>query len=54
MRPWAFRAGARREDQDIDGLSGEVLYPGLGRSLSAMHNKEVRAYAARAYNDWIL
>jgi uncharacterized protein len=54
MRAGAFLADARLEDQDIDGLSGEVLYPGLGRSLHAMHNQEVRAYAARAYNDWIL
>ena len=30
MRPGAFLADARLEDQDIDGLSGEVLYPAWG------------------------
>jgi predicted TIM-barrel fold metal-dependent hydrolase len=53
MRPGSFEPQARLGDMDMDGVDAEVLYPGIARALDTFHDAEVRAYCARAYNDWL-
>ena len=53
MRRGSFDPVARLEDMDVDGVDAEVLYPGIGRALQQCATAEVRAFCARAYNDWI-
>jgi ribosomal protein L24E len=42
----------RLKDQDIDGVSGEVIYPGVGLTLVAPDAEYLYA-CCRAYNDWL-
>lgn len=45
--------GARRgEDQDVDGLAAEVLYPGFF-SMFSLKNVELVTALQRNYNDWL-
>lgn len=52
LRP-GLRDGARRaEDQDIDGLAAEVLYPGYF-SMFSLRDVELLVALQRNYNDWL-
>jgi predicted TIM-barrel fold metal-dependent hydrolase len=42
----------RVKDQDLDGVSGEVLYGILG-AVSRLDDPEVAAVVVRIYNDWL-
>jgi predicted TIM-barrel fold metal-dependent hydrolase len=53
VRPSAWDPVLRIEDQDRDGVAGEVLYPSLGMRLFQMEDGELRAASFRAYNDWL-
>src|SRR6266446_6100825 len=53
VRPSAWDPVARIEDQDRDGVVGEVLYPSLAMRLFQMEDGELRAASFRAYNDWL-
>jgi predicted TIM-barrel fold metal-dependent hydrolase len=53
VRPSAWDPDLRIEDQDRDGVSGEVLYPSLAMRLFQMEDGELRAACFRAYNDWL-
>ena len=53
VRPSAWDPVARIEDQDRDGVGGEVLYPSLAMRLFQMEDGELRAASFRAYNDWL-
>ena len=48
-----IRDGARRgEDQDIDGVAAEFLYPGFF-GMFAFQNTELLVACQRNYNDWL-
>jgi predicted TIM-barrel fold metal-dependent hydrolase len=53
MRPGSFDPTARLEDMNIDSVSAEVLYPGIGRLLSRVIDEDTRLFCAEAYNNWI-
>ncbi len=53
VRPSGWDPAARLEDQDRDGVSGEVLYTSLGMALYGLKDGELRAASFRAYNDWL-
>lgn len=52
MRPGLTDGARRGEDQDLDGLSAEVLYPGYF-SMFSMKNVELQVALQRNYNDWM-
>jgi len=43
---------ARREDQDIDGVGAEFLYPGFF-GLFSLENTELLVACQKNYNDWL-
>lgn len=43
---------ARLKDQDIDGVSAEVIYTSVGMFLYDLEDGEFRDACFRAYNDW--
>src|SRR5260370_7826785 len=51
VRPSAWDPVARIEDQDRDGVVGEVLYPSLGMRLFQMEDGELRAASFPPYHD---
>lgn len=53
IRPSAWDPVERLEDQDADGVAGEVLYTSLGMGLYGLKDGELRAACFRAYNDWL-
>ena len=55
-RPSGWDPAARLEDQALDGIDAEVLYPTLGMKLFAMENGdggELQRACFRAYNAWL-
>ena len=52
-RPGSWEPNARLEDQDLDGVSGEVIYPGLGLHIVRAPDAEYIYACCRAYNDWL-
>lgn len=53
-----IRAGAwspvdRLRDQDLDGVSAEVLYPSLAMRMFSLPDPALQTACFRAYNDWI-
>lgn len=53
VRAGGWDPKARLEDQEIDGVDAEVIYPTLGMGLYVMPDPELKAAALRAYNDWL-
>ena len=53
-RAGAWDPDARLADQDIDGVSGEVIYPTLGLFLGNADDADYAYAAIRAYNDALL
>ncbi len=51
-RPGGWDPVERIKDMDLDGVDGEVLYPGLGMYLYAIPDHALQQDAFRAYNDW--
>jgi predicted TIM-barrel fold metal-dependent hydrolase len=51
VRPGAWDGSARPADQDLDGISAEVLYGGGPPAASA--DLEFQVALFRAYNDWL-
>ena len=51
-RPGGWDPAERVKDMDLDGVDGEVLYPGLGMYLYAVPDHSLQRDAFRAYNDW--
>lgn len=54
----SIRAGchdpdARMQDQDIDGVAGELIYPGLGLFMALAPDPAYQLAACRVYNDWL-
>ena len=52
MRPGLTDGARRGEDQDVDGLAAEVLYPGYF-SMFAFRDIELLVALQRKYNDWM-
>jgi predicted TIM-barrel fold metal-dependent hydrolase len=52
-RPSGWDPVARLEDQDVDGVSAEVLYSTLGMRLFRMTDAVLQRAFFRVYNDWL-
>jgi predicted TIM-barrel fold metal-dependent hydrolase len=53
LRPGGYDAVERLKDQDIDGVSAEVLYPTYAMGLYAVPDAALQEAAFDAYNDWL-
>jgi len=54
LRPGGYDPHARLKDQDIDGVSGEVLYATYAMNLYVMPDGELQEAAFNAYNEWLV
>lgn len=54
LRPGGYDPVERLKDQDIDGVSAEVLYPTYAMGLYAVQDAELQEAAFDAYNDWLV
>jgi predicted TIM-barrel fold metal-dependent hydrolase len=52
-RPSGWDPAERLKDQDVDGVSAEVIYTTLGMSLFGLDDVELQQACFRAYNDWV-
>ena len=52
MRPGLVDGAHRHEDQDVDGLAAEFLYPGFF-DMFGLANTELLVALQRNYNDWL-
>src|SRR5690349_6976437 len=52
-RPSGWDPVERLKDQDLDGVSAEVLYASLGIALLGMTETELQQACLRVYNDWL-
>jgi predicted TIM-barrel fold metal-dependent hydrolase len=52
-RPGSWDPSKRLKDQDLDGVSGEVIYPGIGLHIVRAPDAEYIYASCRAYNDWL-
>ena len=52
MRPGLTDGSRRGEDQDLDGIAAEVLYPGYF-AMFGLRNVELLIALQRNYNDWL-
>ena len=52
MRPGLTDGARRPDDQDLDGVSAEVLYPGWFPMFS-LKNLDLLVALQRNYNDWM-
>ncbi len=52
-RPSGWDPVERLKDQDLDGVSAEVLYASLGIALLSMTDTELQQACMRVYNDWL-
>jgi predicted TIM-barrel fold metal-dependent hydrolase len=53
IRPGCYDPDARMQDQDIDGVAGELIYPGLGLFMALAPDADYQLAACRVYNDWL-
>ena len=54
LRPGGYDPVARLKDQDIDGVSGEVLYATYAMQLYVMPDAALQEAAFNAYNEWLV
>ncbi len=52
-RPGGWEIGARLADQDVDGISAEVLYPSIAMALTRVPDVPYQLACVRAYNEWL-
>jgi predicted TIM-barrel fold metal-dependent hydrolase len=52
-RPGSWDPNERLKDQDLDGVAGEVIYPGVGLHIVRAPDAEYIYACCRAYNDWL-
>lgn len=52
-RPSAWDPVERLKDQDIDGVTGEVLYTSQGRYVFNLPDRDAQLACFRAYNEWL-
>jgi predicted TIM-barrel fold metal-dependent hydrolase len=53
QRPGGFDPKARTDEMEIDGVSGEVLYPSLAMKLFGLEDAELQRRCFRRYNEWL-
>lgn len=53
LRPGGWDPKARLEEQDIDGISAEVVYPTVGMLLSDTDDTDLQQASMWAYNRWL-
>ena len=53
LRAGGWDPKLRLEDQDIDGVSLEVLYPSMAMPMFAIADPALQQAVFRAYNDWV-
>ena len=55
MRPGSFDPKARLEDQDLDGIAAQLLYPSVTLSGARAYGDDpaLQAACTRAYNEWL-
>lgn len=53
IRPGCHDPDARMQDQDIDGVAGELIYPGLALFMALAPDAAYQLAACRVYNDWL-
>ena len=53
-RPGGWDPVQRLKDMEIDGVSGEVLYPSLELNLFCVEDAALQETCFRVYNDWII
>ena len=53
LRPGGYDPVERLKDQDIDGISGEVLYATYAMQLYNIPDAELQEASFNAYNDWL-
>ena len=53
-RPGGWDPVERLKDMEIDGVTGEVLYPSLGLGLFCVEDAALQEACFRVYNDWII
>jgi len=53
MHPGGCDPQARLKDQDLDGLSAEIIYPTIGMMLCNHPDFELKRACFRAYNRWL-
>lgn len=46
-------ADARIQDQERDGIAGEIIYPTIGMALCNHRDAEYKQACMRAYNEWL-
>jgi len=54
LRAGGYDPVERLKDQDIDGISGEVLYPTYAMGLYRLDDVELQTASFNAYNDWMV
>jgi len=54
LRPGGYDPVERLKDQDIDGISGEVLYATYAMNLYAVPDAELQEAVFNAYNEWMV
>ncbi len=52
-RPGSWDPDERLKGQDIDGVLGEVIYPGVGLFIWDSENDELLYEVCKTYNDWL-
>lgn len=52
-RPGGWDPDARLKDQDLDGVSGEVVYPGVGLFVCDTPDADYELAVCQTYNDWL-
>ncbi len=52
-RPGCWDPHERLKDQDLDGVSGEILYPGIGLHIVRAPAADYIYACCRTYNDWL-
>jgi uncharacterized protein len=52
-RPGVYDIPARIEDQDLDGVDAEVLYPSILFNVYQIENLDIVSATFSCYNDWI-
>ena len=52
-RPSGWDPAERLKDQDIDGVSAEVIYTTLGMPLFGLEDHALQRECFRVYNDWV-
>ncbi len=53
LRPGGYDPVERLKDQDIDGISGEVLYATYAMNLYALQDAALQEASFNAYNEWL-